>query len=308
MDRYRQEVGGVSGMSSDDMRGRQTPAPLALAPDSGALRAHLSEAEWQTVVASARSGGATVTLPPWAEPHLSGVGEPGATESTSANSEPTVPDRVDPALAEAVRMDGTAVEIDVASSSGEVGLIGVVRTDLTSGSAIVRRIKTAPGGGPQSSTLLEGAEVSGFTIDQLLDEVMRLIPPVEAVVTVEPAAIPMEVSAALGAAMRRGEREMVERVCAQLGLGEPPAILSSLVFGLTGSLSVSIRSAGVESISLGSWMLADCGWVEIRLDKDDIAHHEPRSRDDIRTRLLTDIATRIDQTLRASARAARSQS
>lgn len=265
---------------------------LSLVPEDGALRAHLTEDEWARVLTAARADlvedDKHPGMPPWAEPARpapSSVGD----------------DDLDAALTEAALLRAPALEIELATSQGERGLLGVIRSDLTSASAVVRRIMTTPGGGPEATSLTEGIEVSAFPLDRLMDEVMRLVPDPGEVIPVAAAAIPMELSVSLGAALRGGDREMVEAVCADLGIGEPPEIIRSLVHSLAGSCAVSVRGVGAGPVSVGSWMLADCGWVEVTVDDEDIVHHRVISRRDLRTRILDAAAGRVDAALRQAA-------
>lgn len=289
-------------------------ARLSLAREDGALRAQLSEDEWASVVGAARSAGANDLpgMPPWAEPARAGASTApeGPHRESAVRVARTGPSHVadqgavvvDDALLEAALLRAPILEIELATSHGQLGLLGVIRSDLTSASTVVRRVTTTPGGGPRATSLLEGIEVSAFPLDRLMDEVMRLVPDPGDVVTVAPAAIPMELSVALGAALRRGDREMVAAICADLRLGEAPEIVRSLVHSLTGSCAVTIRGAVEGPVSVGSWMLADCGWVEVAVDEEDIVHHRPLSRGDIRTRILAATVGRVASLQQTGAR------
>lgn len=252
------------------------------ADDDGVLRVRLREADWAAVL-----GVSGATLPEWATPLVPPGGALVASEA--------VPDD---ALRDAVGLAG-AVEVEVSAVAGERGVLALLRTDGVVGSAVVRGIEALPQGTATATRPRPGVEISAFPVGRLLDEVLRLVPPAPAT-DVADAVVPVELTVALGRAIREGRTEMVEAITADLGLEQPPAVVESLARTLDGQLSVTVRSAGTTRTSVGSWLRCDAGWVELTPARGEMLRHRVRTREQIGQTLLGDLTGRVDRALAAA--------
>lgn len=279
-------------------------ATLTLEPVDRGARCRLTEEQW--AVAAALTD--LAQLPVWARPLTALTdAEPtgaGPTDATADEAKAVQPVELDDALSEAIALRGTAIlEIEVTAVAGDRGVLGVLWTDGTVGSALVRGVDVRRDGGTTASRPRPGVEVSAFGFPRLLDEVLRLVP--EAPVTVEAgeADVPLEISVALARALREGNGPVVEALTADLELAEPPAIVDAVARTLDGSLVVTARSAGRADVSAGSWLRCDAGWVELARLPGDVVRHSPRTRADVGRTVLFDITGRVSTAL-SSARPA----
>ncbi|WP_250445989.1 hypothetical protein, partial [Actinotalea sp. C106] len=194
---------------------------------------------------------------------------------------------------------GGAVEVELHGVAGDRGVLAVLRTDGVLGTAVVRGIDVLPQGAVTATRPRPGIEVSVFPVAAMLDEVLRLVP-AAAETDVADADVPVELSVALGRALREGRTQVVEALTADLGLEEPPAVVGSLARTLDGQLALTVRSHGSARTSLGTWLRCDAGWVEILPMPGDVLRHRVRTREDIGRTLLTELTGRVDRALTAA--------
>ncbi|WP_155856208.1 hypothetical protein [Cellulomonas sp. URHD0024] len=267
---------------------------MSLRPLEGALRIRLDEQDW---VAASRG---VPGLPDWAQPVSST--RTGAPVDLEAADVP-----VDADVRAAVGLRGSALlEVEVASVGGERATLGVLWSDGRVCSSLVRGVDVVPAAGPAGAVLRPGIEVSAFDIEDLLDEVRRLVPDAPVLIETTEAVVPEELTIALAKAMRTGDRTTVEVLCAELGLAEPPAVVAAAVRGVSGSLTLTARSVGRDGASVGSWLRCDAGWVELVRTPDAMVRHTPCSPEDIVRRLLSDLTGRLGVALQATAGATES--
>lgn len=248
----------------------------------GVLRRRLAESEWAAVL-----GVSGASLPEWAAPLV-----PPGGALVAADAVP------DDALREAVALEG-AVEVEVQAVAVRRGVLAVLRTDGVVGTAVVRGIDALPQGNATATRPRPGVEVSAFPVAALLDEVLRLVPDAPET-DVPDAVVPVELSVALGRALREGRTQVVEALTADLGLEEPPAVVDSLARTLDGQLTVTVRSHGTDRTSIGSWLRCDAGWVELTPVRGEMLRHRVRTREDIGRTLLSDLTGRVDRALAAA--------
>lgn len=264
-------------------------AALAFAPLDQGTRIRLTEEQW--AVASALTD--LAALPPWVGP----AAGPPAGPAGAAEPEPV---ELDDALAEALTLRSTALlEIEVAATAGDRGVLGVLWTDGSVGSALVRGVdvRREP---PAASRPRPGIEVSAFPASRLLPEVQRLVPEATNSVGAVTADVPLELSVALGRALREGNGPVVRALTAELGLAEPPAVVDALARTMDGSLVITARSVGRHDVSAGSWLRCAAGWVELLRVPGDVVRHRPVTREDVDRTVLHDVAGRLGRALRAA--------
>lgn len=262
---------------------------LGLAPVDGGLRAHLTEAQWVSVVAAGLGADEAAALPDWARP-------------SAVAAEPV---ELDEALAAAVRLRRTAlVEIEVAAAVGARAVMAHLWTDGRVGASLVRGFDVRAQGDARATRLRPGVEVSAFGPGTLLDEVLRLVPPAAEPDRSEVAEVtlPVELTVGFATALRRGDSRTVAAICADLGVERPPAVVESVVLTLDGNLVVSVRSRALTRVSALSWLHCDVGWVELLPTADEQVRHVPRRRADLERLLLSDLTGRLDTALRDAAR------
>ncbi|VTR76767.1 hypothetical protein [Cellulomonas hominis] len=263
----------------------------ALAPVDGALRARLGEREWALVSTGVDA------LPGWAD--VLPVDRDG---SVVEPPEDGAADHVDPVLRGAVQAGGAAlVAIEVAAVAAERAVLAVLRADARAGSGLARGVDVVPAAGLAGTTPRPGVEVSVFPVGRLVDEVLRHVPPAPVRTRAAAATVPEELTVALARALRTGDRATVDALCAELGTEGPPAVVDSAVRSADGSLLVTVRSLGRTDVSMLSLLRCDAGWVELTRTLDERVAHTPRSRADIRTALLHDLAGRFTSAADAEA-------
>ncbi|WP_282946141.1 hypothetical protein [Cellulomonas endometrii] len=263
----------------------------ALAPVDGALRARLDEREW--AMASAGVDG----LPGWAD--VLPVDRDGSAVDPPGDG---AAGHVDPALRGAVEACGAAlVAVEVAAVARERAVLAVLRTDTRAGCGLARGVDVVPAAGLAGTTPRPGVEVSVFPVGRLVDEVLRHVPPAPVRARTTAATVPEELTVALARALRTGDRTTVDALCAELGTDGPPAVVDSAVRSADGSLVVTVRSVGRTDVSALSLLRCDAGWVELTRTTDERVAHTPRSRADVRTALLHDLAGRFPSAADAEA-------
>jgi hypothetical protein len=238
--------------------------------DDYAARATLEEPEWLAVWQAAGAP----SFPEWAAPRT--VDAPG--------SEWIEPVSADLAAALKIR-SGAALTIEVATALGGVAALGEVCTDLGAVLTVVRRLTADPLVGPSSTKMLLGVEVSATVTDHLVDEVMRLFPPVEITTSMAEVSIPAELSVAFGRALTQGDQAMIDAICADQGWVGPPEVILALNQELKGNAIVTIQPADGAPV-IGQWLLTGKGWVELSYTDQEIVRHRPCSPDDIRQLLV----------------------
>jgi hypothetical protein len=254
-----------------------------LAPLDGALRARLGEQEWAWACAGVDG------LPGWAA--VLPVDRDGSAVAIPGEG---MADAGDPVLRGAVTAGSSArVAVEVAATSGDRAVLAVLRADARAGSCLARGVDVVPGAGLAGTIPRPGVEVSAFPAQQLVDEVLRQVPPAPVRTEAGAAAVPEELTIALAVALRTGDRSTVDALCAELGTDGPPAVVESAVRSTDGSLVVSVRSVGRTDVSVLSLLRCDAGWVELTRTADEQVLHTPRSREDIRSALLHDLTGRF---------------
>lgn len=284
------------------------------APSAGALRVRLRESQWRMVLAAAGSP----AVPAWAEPMTppdevlaaddallvdeSPVDASGSTGPSLAK-EVDAADAVlvDPALVEAAWMrDVALVEIEVAMTAGNRGLEALVWATANSGSSVVRGMDLATSQGAAAYRLRPGIEVNAFSTGGLLDEVLRLVPPAPVSTPAPAVTIPEELTITLASAIRDGNTLLLDAICRDLRVAEPPAMAMAIAGSVDGSLTLTVRSAGRADVSVLSLLRCSAGWVELTRTRDDQVRHQPQTQADIIRMLLFDVTGRMDTALRAS--------
>ncbi len=264
-------------------------ALLTLEPIDQGSRCRFTEDQWRVAVALADVG----SLPGWAAP----LDLPDLRDDHAAPQ----PVELSDALAEAVALRaGAVLEVEVSAVAGTRGVLALVRTDGVIASALVRGVEVRVQAGVTSTRLRPGVEVSAFPVARLLGEVMRLVPEAPVTVPAAEAVVPVELTVALGRALREGNGRVAQAILADLGLAEPPAVLDALVRTADGSLMLTTRSGGRADVSVGSWLRCAAGWVELAPAPEGTVRHTPRTRDEIARTLLFDVTGRFDAALRAS--------
>lgn len=271
----------------------------------------LRESQWRTVLAAAGSP----AVPAWAEPMtppeevLAAADAPLVDESPADEGGGTGPSLVkevdavdvDPALIEAAWMREVAlVEIEVSMTAGNRGLEALVWATATTGSSMVRGLDLARSDGATAYRLRPGIEVNAFSTGSLLDEVLRLVPPAPVSTPAPAVTIPEELTITLASAIRDGNALLLDAICRDLRVTEPPALAMAIAGSVDGSLTLTVRSAGRTDVSVLSLLRCSAGWVELTRTRDDQVRHQPQTPADIIRMLLFDVTGRMDAALRAS--------
>jgi hypothetical protein len=243
------------------------------------MRHHFEEEEWSRLTAG-------LALPqhlPWTAPLM----PPGEHDSTI---------EFDAATVEAVQLHTSAlVEVQVATSFDGTALVGALWTDGAVGAALVRRVR--PGGSPGTVVAVPGLELSMFAVADFAAELMRLVPDLadsgSSPTSAPSFTAPADLAFVLGRAIRSHDEPMTDAVCAELGMSRPPRLIDALVRTMRGNATVSIRSAGRDTATFGSWLLCNAGWVELSLSGDGDVRHTPRRRRAIADAVLFDVTSRL---------------
>lgn len=269
-------------MTTPTVRAPATPG------DGRALRRRLDEGAWATAVAAAELS----DLPTWATPQAPASGADEGRE---------------PPLVDGLRLrERSVLAVDVATTARGMGVLAALVTDLTAVVGVVRRLAVPEGAGLSGTRALPGVEVDVTTIDHVVDEVLRLLPPAADDGGLVEAELPEEHTVALGRAVRTGDTATVEAICADEGWASPPGVLVALVHELVGTAVVTVRRHGTGPL-VGEWLLTRRGWVELVRTPRATVRHVPRSREDIARTLVTALTGASTAVLAQADAAARGQ-
>lgn len=225
----------------------------SLAPDRGALRVRLSEAEWRAAYDAAGAPGGLGGLAPQV---AQGTGDS--------------PDAV--TLAAVGDLAGAPVRLEVTTSRDGRGVVSAlaVRPEAVVGLSRV----TGPVPGAVGTGVVPGVELSLLTPDFLVDELLSLLPPAaDAWGDTDDVLLPPEHATALVRALGRDDTRLVGATLDLLGLAEVPPVLEQLVHPRGDATVVLTREqGGTRYLRL---LLTERGWVRLALDPVTGLTHEP---------------------------------
>lgn len=226
----------------------------SLVQDGAVLRVRLGEGEWRTAFDAAGAPSGLGALGPQTD---QGRG-PAPDETTTA----AVSDLL-----------GAPVRVEVVSSSGDTGLVGAFAVRSEAVVALTRVVGPAAGA-PGRMGVVPGVELSVLPVGELVDELVRVLPPsADRWTAWEPVTLPPEHATALVGALKRGDGPLVRATLQVLGLSEVPPVLELLTQPVGDATVVLARAdGGVRHLRL---LLTAQGWVRLDLDPATGLTHTP---------------------------------
>lgn len=241
-----------------------------LVQERDVLRVRLSEAQWRTAYDAA---GAPAGL--------------GALGPQVVQGEGPVPDET--TLAAVRDLAGAPVRVQVASShGGGSGLVGgfAVRPE-----AVVSLTRVVGGAGGRMGAV-PGVELSAYTPDVLVEELLRLLPEAsDRWRSREPLVLPPEDARTLVRAVRTGDRALLAATLELLGLEEVPPLVEQLLEPRGDATVVMTRDdGGTRYLRL---LLTDRGWLRLALEPGRGLVHAPWSVAEVAETLTTTLAVAL---------------
>lgn len=289
---------------------------ISLTPLDAGLRVRIDEEQWRDLYAAwpeppalpawclplkpdqlPAAPAAAADTPPAAD--AAGPADTAYPRASGAGADPdlsaTEPDRADEALSEALALIGRPlVYVEVCSNVGRDGVVLGMWTDGVLATSIVRRVDVdARRTGADAVRPIPGLQISALPIGRVLDEAMSAVPPLPPGAAAAAYRIPEELSVALGQALRRNDRAMIEAILGDLGESTVPPIIDDLVRTLDGQVVITVQSASVPETSVGTWLRVRGAWVELRRTADAFIEHVPVSREGLRAILLDSLTGRL---------------
>lgn len=241
----------------------------ALVEEQGLLRVRLDEAQWRSAYDAAGAP--------------AGLGGLGPQVTRGADEVP------DPATVAAVRdLFGAPVRVEVVTSHRGTGVVGgfAVRPG-----AVVSLTRVV-GGVDDRMGAVPGVELSVFTADVLVEELLRLLPEArDAWRSTEPLVLPAEDALTLVRAVKQGDERLLRTTLEVLGLPEVPPLIPHLVQPLGDASVVLTRTeGGTRHLRL---LLTERGWLRLSLAPDTGLTHTPTTTREVAVALTTSLATAL---------------
>jgi hypothetical protein len=264
-----------------------------LKPLEGAFRARLEEPEWASVWSAATPEGLASPVAPL--PLEPGVKVPGNDVPVATREAVTVATGAT-----------AAVTLELASITPSRGILASLGTDGSVAAGIVRALVVPDPGAARSADdvkVAPGVEVSAYPVGQLVEEILRLLPPDPATVVGADETDSIRVSAdwamILARAVQEHDEAMLRQIATECGWDEVPDVLVSLAENVRANATVLMRVSGSDRIGVRRWLLCHLGWVSVDL-ADGFVTHRLRTREQIRDDLVADLAGALDAVLAAA--------
>jgi len=246
---------------------------LDLAPLEGALRVRLGETDWAACVSAAGLDVAGPLMP----------AQPASGQPVAADLRRAV----------ALAVSGPTL-VQLTTASQDRGLVASLGSDGVTAAGAVRIVVPAGVAGPAPAAL-PGVEVSAFTPERLVGEVLRLVPPDRPVAAVpEPVQLPHTVALMLNRALTEDDEPLVRELAAASGWTDVPELLRELATQVTATATVVLRSAGAAPRTR-RWLQCRLGWVEIAVAGAQVTHR-PVQRSDLAATLVEELTIALERT------------
>lgn len=190
-----------------------------------------------------------------------------------------------------------ALRVELATTCGERGVLGVIGCDGRAAAAAVR-VAALPTRERLEASPVPGVELSGFPAERLVSEILRTFPPDGVVLPLldgEPdqAALPHNLAVTLSRALRQGDDQVARTIATQCGWDSVPDLMLAVNEDVRASAAVTIRVAGSSTVQVQRWLQCRLGWVEIDL-RDGTAVSRLRTREQIRLTLVRSLTGALD--------------
>jgi hypothetical protein len=248
---------------------------VGFAPLEGALRVRPAEDAWAGVLASA------------------GV-DPATLPAAIAPREPASPVDLAPEVGHAATLlAGPApLLVEARSRTEDLGLLALVASDGAVCASGVRRVAVEGAG----LAPLPGVELSVYGVESLLDELVRLLPPLPGELPEHAGptevALPLEAAVMLSRALAEGDADLAAQVADLAGLEEVPPLVESLAHRLLGEAAVAVSAPATGFRTLRTWLLCSLGWVALH-PQGDVVVHRLVTADEVRDDLVFDLTGAI---------------
>lgn len=257
-----------------------TPATPALAPLDGALRVRLDEADWAAALAAAGVSGSGSPLAPIDGTAPAGAAYDGALLETAG-----------------LALGPAALRLEVATTSGDRGVLAVLGCDGRAGAGAVR-VVALPSPGSIEASPVPGVELSGFPAERLVAEVLRTFPPDGVVLPLadgepEVVALPQNLAVTLSRALQQGDDQVAAGIARQCGWPSVPDLMQAVSEDVRASAAVTLSVAGSSTVQVQRWLQCRLGWVEIALSEGDSVSRL-RTREQVQQTLVTSLTGAFD--------------
>lgn len=253
---------------------------LALAPLDGALRARLEETDWAGLLATAGVSGAGSPLAPIDGVHPNRRAYDGALREAAGLA-------VGPA----------ALRLELATTSGDRGVLGVIGCDGRAAAGAVR-VVAMPTPESLEASPVPGVELSGFPAERLVTETLRTFPSDGVVLPradgePDEVRLPQNLAVTLSRALQQGDDRLARTIAGQCGWDSVPDLMLAVSEDVRASAAVTISVAGSSTVQVQRWLQCRLGWVEIGLQDGD-ATSRLRTREQIGQTLVASLTGAFD--------------
>jgi hypothetical protein len=252
----------------------------AFAADDGALRVRVDESAWVGLLVAAGVSGTGSPLAP-----IDGV--------------PADPGPYDAALREAagLALGPAALRIELATTSGDRGVLGVLGCDGRAAAGAVR-VVALPTADAVEAAPVPGVELSAFPAERLVAEILRTFPPDGVVLPVadgEPdvVTLPQNLAITLSRALQQGDEQVAAGIARQCGWESVPDLVRAVSEDVRASAAVTLGVVGSATVQVQRWLQCRLGWVEIGLS-DGASVSRLRTREQVRQTLVESLTGAFD--------------